>query len=162
MRSRHALVLALVLSVSLAACSDDAGETVEDPTESSDGMGDEPAIDEPAVDPMTDGDAAAGGTQPAAIALTFDGQRVPIANACNTADGGVAATTEGEVTITLVRTETSVALRYSDEGMTAETDLLDVSEVGDFVVYEATLSSDDVPAVDVILEISDTSVLDDC
>ena len=30
MRSRHALVLALVLSVSLAACSDDAGETVED------------------------------------------------------------------------------------------------------------------------------------
>ncbi len=161
MRTRHALALALAMSLSLAACSDDASDPIEDPTESSDGMGDEPAIDEPAVDPETDGDAAAGGTQPAAIALTFDDQRVPIAVACNTASG-VSATTEGEVTIELVRTDTSVALRYSAEGAVAETELLDVSEVGDFVVYEATLSSDDVPAVNVVLEISDTSVLDDC
>lgn len=95
------------------------------------------------------------------MALTFDGQRVPIADACNGVDGAVLATTEGEVTITLVQEE-GTALRYQAEGFMAETDQVEVEEVGISTIYRATLESDDVPAVDVELELGDTSVLDDC
>ena len=113
---------------------------------------------EDAADDAT-GDAA--GSQLAAVALRFDRQPVPIANACSGADGAVLVTTEGEVTVTLVR-EDGVALRYSGEGMTAETADVTVEEVGESTIYRATLESDEVPAVDVSLELGDTSTLEDC
>lgn len=136
------------------ATDEPADDTTEEPTE--DTTDDSSSEEEP-----TEEDAAAGGTQPATVALTFDGQAVPIATACNGVDGAVLATTEGEVTITLVQEE-GIALRYQGEGMTAETDQVEVEEIGESTVYRATLESDEVPAVDVELELGDTSVLDDC
>lgn len=112
------------------------------------------------ADSDTKDDAAAGDTQPATVALSFDGQQAPIAEACNDVGGAVLATTEGEVTITLVRGERTV-MRYEGEGRTAETDEVDVEEIGASTIYSATLVPE-LPAVDVELELGDTSVLDDC
>ena len=168
-----ALAAAMLL---LTACG---GDQATDSTDSTDTTG--TAAEQPADDEATDGQAtddstdtaddpaadedgtedAAGGTQPATVALTFDGQRVPVATACNGVDGAVLATTEGEVTITLVQEE-GTALRYQAEGMTAETDQVEVEEVGISTIYRATIESDDVPALDVEMELGDTSVLDDC
>ena len=104
---------------------------------------------------------AAGDTQPATVALSFDGRPVPIAAACNGADGAVLVTTEGEVTVTLVQEE-GTALRYNGEGMTTETTDVTVEEIGVSTVYRATLESAQVPAVDVTLELADTSDLEAC
>ena len=106
-------------------------------------------------------DAAAGGTQPATVSLSFDGQPVPIVLACGGADGGVVVTTEGEVTVALVQ-EDGTALRYSGEGMTAETSEVTVEEIGESTVYRAMLQSAEVPALEVTLELGDTSELQDC
>lgn len=106
-------------------------------------------------------DATAGSTQPAAVTLTLDGRRVPLTGACNGVDGAVLATTQGEVTVTLVREE-GTALRYAGEGMTAETDQVEVETVGESTVHRATLQSDQVPTVDVELELGDTSLLGTC
>lgn len=130
----------------------------DDTDDVDDGAGDDA---DDAADEQADGDAAAGGSQLLTVGLWFDGQRVPIATSCNGADGAVLATTEGEVTITLVHEE-STALRYNGEGMTAETDDVEVEEVGESTIYRATLESDQVPAVEVQMEVGDTSVLEDC
>lgn len=168
MAIRRSLTAALAAALLLTACAGDdpedtAGAGVEQPAEDTSDEPDEPADPaEPAEDDAAeDDDAAAGGTEPATVALTFDGQRVPIAAACNGVDGAVLATTEGEVTITLVQEE-GTALRYQAEGLSAETDQVEVEEVGISTIYRATIESDDVPAVDVEMELGDTSVLEDC
>lgn len=153
MRSlRGGLSVAVASALLLSACGGDeppAGAPAPDVTEAT-------GVDET---PAAGGDA--GGTRPATVALTFDGQPVPVATACLGADGAVLATTEGEVTVTLVQEE-GTALRYSGEGMTAETSDVTVEEVGETTVYHATLESDEVPAVLVALEVGDTSDLADC
>ena len=105
-----------------------------------------PATDSPDT-PTTDAPT------PAAVTLTFDGRTVPIATACAGVDGAVLATTEGEVTISLVREE-GVALRYNGEGFTAETDEVQVEETADGATYTATLSSDQVDPVEVVMTVA--------
>ena len=168
-------VVAAVLLLATACAGDDTqdtsdGSATEQPAddtadEPDDGATDEPAddsADEPSEDTADDGaseeepgdeDAAAGGTQPATVALTFDGQRVPIATACNGVDGAVLATTEGEVTITLVQEE-GVTLRYEAEGATAETDEVTVDESEDDTIYTATLSGEQVDPLAVTLAVA--------
>lgn len=148
MTFRRSLTVALAATMLLTAC---AGDDVADTTD--------PGAEQPADDQTAD-DAAAGDTQPVTVALSFDGQQMPIVQACNGVDGAVLATTEGEVTIMLVREERTV-LRYEGEGRTAETDEVSVDEVGASTIYRATLVPE-LPAVDVALELGDTSVLDDC
>ena len=171
-RSLTALTAAALL---LTACAgDDATDTgdttTEQPADDGDDATDGDSTDEGATDDdaagadsgdSTDGGAAGGDSQLLTVGLSFDGQRVPIADACSGVDGAVLATTEGEVTITLVREE-GTALRYDGEGLTAETDEVEVEEIGESTIYRATLESDQVPAVDVELELGDTSVLEDC
>lgn len=53
-------------------------------------------------------------------------------------------------------------MRYNGEGMTAEASDVTVEEIGESTVYRAKLESEEVPAVDVTLELGDTSVLEDC
>lgn len=109
----------------------------------------------PAVDP------AEGAVDP--ITLAFDGRSVPVATACTGADGAFLATTEGEVTITLVREE-GLAMRYQAEGTSAETDEVAVEGGTDTTTYTATLSSDDVAPVEVTMVTMDdvASTLDAC
>lgn len=153
------LVVATTAAVFLAACdaasdSETAAESTASPTHDT---GEAPT----GGDETPASGGAAGDTQPATVALSFDGRPVPIAAACNGADGAVLVTTEGEVTVTLVQEE-GTALRYNGEGMTAETTDVTVEEVGVSTVYRATLESEQVPAVDVTLELADTSDLEDC
>ena len=168
MHIRRSLAAAAAAALLLTACAGDdttdvgapaeqPADGVTDDTDDTDGMDD--AADD--GDGSTDGDAAAGGSQLLTVGLWFDGQRVPIASACNGVDGAVLATTEGEVTISLVREE-GIALRYQAEGGTAETDDVEVEEIGESTIYRATLASEQVPAVDVEMELGDTSVLEDC
>jgi hypothetical protein len=95
---------------------------------------------------------------PAAVTLTFDDRTVPIATACAGVDGAVLATTEGEVTISLVREE-GIALRYHGEGFTADSDEVQVEDTADGATYTATLSSDQVDPVDVVMTV--TAAADD-
>ena len=159
---RACLVAAATAAALLAGCgsADDstAPATEAPPTEATTEVT-TGAEERPADDGAADG--AAGGTQPATVALSFDEQPVPIALACNGADGAVLVTTEGEVTVTLVQEE-GTALRYNGEGMTAETTDVTVEQIGESTVYRATLQSEEVPAVDVTLELGDTSVLEEC
>ena len=107
----------------------------------------------PAPAPATDeGD---GAIDP--VTLAFDGREVPVATACAGADGAVLATTEGEVTITLVREE-GLALRYLGEGARAETTDVTVEGGTDATTYTATLSSDDVPPVEVTMAVMDDAL----
>ena len=138
----------------LAACG--GGDTATDATVTPATPTAQAGTAPPAAD-----DSAGGGIQPATVALSFDGQPVPIVLACNGADGAVLVTTEGEVTVTLVQ-EDGLALRYSGEGLTAETSDVEVEEIGVSTVYRGTVESDAVPAVDITLELGDTSVLDEC
>lgn len=156
---RRTVTAGIAAALLLTACvGDEGGDTADDlageqPTD--DALGGE--------QPTDDGgeDATDGGIQPATVALFLDGRRVPVTAACNGVDGAVLATTEGEVTVALVREE-GTALRYRAEGLTAETDQVEVEEIGVSTIYRGTIASDEVPAVDVELELSDTSVLDDC
>ncbi|MDX1620304.1 MAG: hypothetical protein R3320_04895 [Nitriliruptorales bacterium] len=146
------IVSVVLVATMIAACSEDLEpDGSASPSETS-----QPT----AGDESPSGDAT-GGSQLAAVALRFDGESVPVASACNGADGAVLATTVGEVTITLVR-EDGTALRYNGEGMVAETSDVTVEEIGESTIYRATLQSDEVPAVDVELELGDTSTLSDC
>ena len=146
------LVVAATAAAFLGACdaASDTETAAESTASATQDTGDAPA-----------GGGAAGDTQPATVALSFDGQPVPIAAACNGADGAVLVTTEGEVTVTLVQEE-GTALRYNGEGMTAETTDVTIEEIGVSTVYRATLESEQVPAVDVTLELADTSDLEAC
>ncbi len=171
MTIRRSLTAVAAAALLLAACAGDeatdtgTGTDVEQPadddTDDDAAAEDETAADETDDEAADDEDAAAGGSQLLTVGLTFDGQRVPIATSCNGVDGAVLATTEGEVTIALVREE-GVALRYAAEGMTAETADVEVEQIGQSTIYRATLESDQVPAVDVEMELGDTSVLEDC
>lgn len=163
MRIRRSLTAVAAVSLLLTACAgDDTTDTDTTAEQPADDAGDTPEEEDDApADDEQDEDAAGGDSQLLAVGLTFDGQRVPIATSCNGVDGAVLATTEGEVTVTLVREE-GVALRYAGEGMTAETDDVEVEEIGESTIYRATLESDQVPAVDVEMELGDTSVLPDC
>lgn len=100
--------------------------------------------------PTSADDTTTDGASP--VVLGFDGRTVPVATTCAGADGAILATTEGEVTITLVQ-EDGVALRYSGEGATAETDEVAVDESEDRSVYTATLSSDQVEELTVTLTV---------
>ena len=158
MGNKHLPVL-LVLPLLTACAGDDVPDTDDAAADqSADDRTDDRTDDE---DDEGGDDAAGGGIEPVTVAVTLDGQRVPIASACNGVDGAVLATTEGEVTISLVREE-GTALRYQAEGFSAETADVELEEIGVSDVYRATLSSDEVPAVDVELELGDTSVLPDC
>lgn len=99
---RVALLVAMTAATLLAGCGTDGDDATAGPTGSptQDGAATPGEDQTPADDGAAGG--AAGGTQPATVALSFDGQPVPIVLACNGADGGVVVTTEGEVTITLV------------------------------------------------------------
>ena len=72
----------------------------------------------------------------APVTLAFDGREVPVATTCTGADGAVLATTEGEVTITLVREE-GPALRYRGEGAEAETSDVAIEGGTDTTTYTA-------------------------
>ena len=117
-----------------------------------------PGTDTPPA-PAADPDSVA--VEP--VTLAFDGREVPVATSCLGADGAILATTEGEVTITLVREE-GVALRYAAEGTTAETDEVVVEGGTDTTTYTATLSSDDVAPVEVAMVVMDdaTFALEAC
>lgn len=106
----------------------------------------------PAADPDGAVDSA---VEP--VTLAFDGREVPVAQACTGADGAILATTEGEVTITLVREE-GVALRYQAEGSTAETDEVAVEGGTDTTTYRATLSSPEVAPVAVTMVVMDDAM----
>jgi hypothetical protein len=106
----------------------------------------------PAADPDADAD---GAVQP--VTLAFDGREVPVAEACTGVDGAILATTEGEVTITLVREE-GTALRYQAEGSSAETDEVTVEGGTDTTTYRATLSSPEVAPIAVTLVVMDDAV----
>lgn len=157
------LALATLVAAVLVACGtgggtpgpDNGPDVTESPTQ--------PATDQGTAPPTGDAgaDGTEGGSQLAAVSLSFDGQPVPIATACTGADGAVLVTTEGEVTVILVR-EDGTALRYNGEGMTAETSDVTIEEIGQSTVYEATLESDQVEPVDVTLEVADTSELEEC
>lgn len=180
MHLRRTATAALALALLATACGAAGDDAADDPTttvtdEATDTPTDDPttaatsepaaeATEEPAgedTDGSADEDAAGGGIEPVTVALWFDDQRVPIESACNGVDGAVLATTVGEVTITIVREE-GLAMRYQAEGLEAETSDVTEQETGVTSVYEATLESADVPAVDVRMETGDTSVLPDC
>lgn len=155
---RRTVTAGIAAALLLTACvGDEGGDTADDLA------GEQPTDDALGGEQPTDGgeEATDGGIQPATVALFLDGRRVPVTAACNGVDGAVLATTEGEVTVALVREE-GTALRYRAEGLTAETDQVEVEEIGVSTIYRGTIASDEVPAVDVELELSDTSVLDDC
>lgn len=156
MRNLRGVLLVAAAAVLLGACgtTGDDGSSAGTPTP-------EPTGVATAADGTPADGGAAGDTRPATVALSFDGLPVPIATACTGADGAVLATTDGEVTVTLVQ-EDAAALRYSGEGMTAETTEVTVEEIGESTVYRATLESEQVPAVEVTFEVGDTSELEDC
>ncbi len=122
-----------------------------------------PADDQvPPAAPAVEGEGPGTGTVPQAagespvdpVTLAFDGRAVPVAVACTGADGAIVVTTQGEVTITLVR-EDGLALRYSAEGTEAETDEVAVHGGTDTTTYTATLSSADVAPVEVSMVVMD-------
>lgn len=151
------LALATVMAALLVACGT-GGPTGPDTSPDATTSPTQTATDR-ATETGADGNGT--GSQLAAVSLSLDGQPVPIATACAGADGAVLVTTEGEVTVTLVR-EDGTALRYDGEGMTAETSDVTIEEVGQSTIYEATLESDEVEPVDVTLEVTDTSELEGC
>lgn len=130
------------------------GETGQNPASPDETVTDAPPATEVDV-PTTDADNP--------VVLAFDGRQVPVAEACTGADGAVRATTEGEVTITLVR-EDGTALRYEGEGATAETDEVTVTESPDENLYTATLSSEQVEPLAVTMAVmsSEGQVLPSC
>ena len=137
--------------------------TVEDEGPGTDVVPAAPADDQaPAPAPEMDRDEDAGAPV-SPVTLAFDGREVPIATQCTGADGAILATTQGEVTITLVREE-GVALRYQAEGTSAEADEVAVEGGTDATTYTATLSSDDVAPVEVTMVVMDdaTFALDAC
>lgn len=167
-RTTGLLALATVVSIATAGCAADDTTTPDgDPSTAPQSEQEQPDDEPSDVDsPPSGDDAASAGedgetTQPADVALSFDGQQVPVATACNGVDGAVLVTTEGEVTITLVQEE-GTALRYDGEGMLAETADVEVETIDQTTIYTATLASDQVPAVDVALEITDTTGLPEC
>ena len=97
------------------------------------------------------------------VVLAFDGQQVPLAEACTGADGAILATTEGEVTITLVRGD-DVALRYASEDAIAESEEVAVTTSQDENLYAATLSSEQVEPLSVTMAVmaSEGQVLPSC
>jgi hypothetical protein len=153
-----------VETTSDAAPADDetsapAGEPTEDATEA-DTPTDTPTEAAPADAPADDEEpAAAPADDPAVspVTLAFDGREVPVATQCTGVDGAILATTEGEVTITLVR-EAGLALRYQAEGTTAETDAVEVTGGTDTTTYRATLSSDEVAPLDVTMVVMDDAM----
>lgn len=98
-----------------------------------------------------------GSAPVAPVALAFDGHEVPVATRCAGADGAILATTDGEVTISLIREE-GIALRYEAEGSTAETDEVAVTGGTDTTTYTATLSSDQVDPVEVTMVVMDDAM----
>ena len=93
----------------------------------------------------------------APVTLAFDDREVPVVTTCTGADGAVLATTEGEVTITLVREE-GPALRYRGEGAEAESTDVTVEGGTDTTTYTATLSSGDVPSIAVTMVVMDDAM----
>ena len=163
MNAQITRMLAVVMAAAVvAACggtddTTDAGVAPSSPTTESTS---ESTVGETAS-PGDTGGSPDDTSQLAAVVLTLDGKRATLMAACNGVDGAVLATTQGEVTVTLVREE-GTALRYNGEGMIAETSDVEVEEIGSSTVYRATLESDEVPAVEVAFEINDVSTLDDC
>ncbi len=152
------LTAVLVAGLVLVACgTDEPAAPTDTATE------DTTADDVGGVDDGTGdgGDAAGGDSQPATVTLSIDGGQVPVVEACNRADGGVEVATQDDVRVTLVKEDGDV-LRWENDGATAETDEVEVEEVGVFTIHRGTIESGDVPAVFVELELGDTSVLDDC
>lgn len=131
----------------------DPGSEVADPVD----MADEPTADVPAP---TDQDPAE--STPATAALFFDGRQVPIAEACNGADGAVIATTQGEVTIQAILEDPEPAMRYMAEGEELYIEDVTTSEMGITTVYEGTFEPAGSEPLDVRFEVGDTSDLDDC
>lgn len=117
----------------------------------------------PGTDVVPAAPADQDGTPVSPVTLAFDGRAVPIATQCTGADGAILATTQGEVTITLVR-EDGLSLRYAAEGTRAETDEVAVRGGTDTTTYTATLSSDDVAPVEVTMVVMDdaTAALEAC
>lgn len=164
------LPVVVVAAVGLTACGGDDTSTPE-PTATS-ATPDAVTTTDPAVEPTTDATATdAPSPRPTAssadpttaevptpdttdpVVLAFDGRAVPLATACAGVDGSILATTEGEVTITLVREE-GTALRYQAEGTTAETDEVTVDESADDTVFTATLSSEQVEPLAVTMTVA--------
>lgn len=119
------------------------GESGENPASPDGTVTDAPPASEAEV-PMADAETP--------VVLGFDGRQVPLVEACAGADGAIRATTEGEVTVTLVR-EDGVALRYEAEDATAETDEVTVDDSRDDTIYTATLSSEQVEPLAVTLAV---------
>lgn len=121
------------------------GDGTDDETGTGDGS---PA---PGDDTTTDG-AVPTPDEETPVVLAFDGRAVPLATACAGVDGAILATTEGEVTITLVQEE-GTSLRYEAEGTTTETDEVTVDDSQDDTVYSATFSSDEVEELAVTMTV---------
>jgi hypothetical protein len=175
-RSPRLLAPSLVLSLALGlvACGDatttapaagDDGTVAGAPATSADRTDDPGAGTAAPEAPATARDAATpdptGPVGP--VTLAFDGREVPVASACAGADGAVLATTEGEVTIMLVR-EQGLAMRLVAEGHAAETDAVSVEGGTDATTYRADLAAVDVPEVTVAMMTMDdvAAALDAC
>ncbi len=180
MPRRTLLTVFAVASIGLAACgaADPAAEvaapapttttapSTETPTTTPSPVEDEgpgtdvvpaaPADDQPPA-PAPEVEVEEEFTPVSPVTLAFDGREVPIATQCTGVDGAILATTEGEVTITLVREE-GIALRYQAAGTSAETDQVTVGGGTDATTYTATLSSDDVDAVEVTMVVMDDAM----
>lgn len=155
MSRRPLLTVLATAAIGLAACGTTEPDT---PTEAA--PADTPTEDAPADAPADDEEpAAAPADDPAMspVTLAFDGREVPVATQCTGVDGAILATTQGEVTITLVR-EAGLALRYQAEGTTAETDEVQVTGGTDTTTYRATLSSDEVAPLDVTMVVMDDAM----
>lgn len=105
-------------------------------------------------------DAVPDDTEVATVALSLDGQATEIAQACNAADGALRVTTVDEATVTLATGEETL-LGYQTEFGADQYDV-EADQVGDSTVYRTIAGPDDTTAVDVVLELGDTTVLDDC
>jgi hypothetical protein len=105
-----------------------------------------------AADTANTTDTLPSTSAPATLAL--DGTTVPLVHECAGVDGAVLVTTQGEVTVTLVR-EDGLALRYSGEGATAETgDVTTTDNADGSTTYTGTISGSDTGTVAIELTLT--------
>lgn len=105
-------------------------------------------------------DAVPDATEVATVSLSLDGEATEIAEACNAADGALLVTTVDGPTVTLVAGQETL-VRYRTAGGEDQYDVA-ADQVGDSTVYRTISGQDDTTAVDVVLELGDTTVLADC
>lgn len=113
-----------------------------------------PVVDTGTSTPGQPAPGSATSSTPAPTSLDLDGRTVPLVSECSGVDGAVLVTTQGEVTIMLVR-EDGLALRYSGEGAMAETsDVTTVENADGTATYTGTISGPDTGTVAVALTLA--------